>query len=126
MEAAATMGALGLAEHPLAPRLQRRLVDVECELERLRHYLDGKGRYSNKGDPRPAYTLYLDLQRSDRAELRALVDKLAEIAAASGSGGAQTVPQVNFLPVPGVKADGTTEPAYAPTGTEADDPCTRP
>lgn len=84
-EATATMAALGLLQHPLAPRLQRRLADTETEIDRLRTYIDGKGRHDNKGGIRPAYTLYLDLQKQDRAELRALVDRLAEIAGQGSS-----------------------------------------
>ncbi len=74
---------LGLAAHPLARRIGRRLTDVETEISRLRSFLDSRGRHDNAGKPKPAYVTYLELQRSDRAELRHLLDELGVMGAGS-------------------------------------------
>ena len=78
---------LGLAAHPLAKRIGRRLTDVETEIARLRSFLDSRGRHDNAGKPKPAYDRYLELQRHDRAELRHLLDELG----AMGAGGSREV-----------------------------------
>lgn len=79
VEAREALVALGLADHPLGRRIGLRLVDTETEIERLRVYIEGAGRFDRFGNLRPAFTTYLDLQQRDRVEIRALLERLSAL-----------------------------------------------
>lgn len=76
----------GLGDSPLAERLAARFGDVEAEITELRRIVTRVGRTKRTGDLSPAFERYLQLQREDRAELRAIVDRLAELRAHDGAG----------------------------------------
>jgi hypothetical protein len=86
-EALDVIESLGLADHPLARRLARRLAGVESEIGMLKRIVARVGRVKRGGDLTEPYERLLTLENQDRAELRALLDRLAEIVAKGGQGG---------------------------------------
>jgi len=80
--ARATVAECGLADSPLGERIAQRLAQVELEIVELGRVVERTGRVKRTGELTPSYEKRLALIREDRVELRALVDKLAEVLAA--------------------------------------------
>lgn len=83
--ARATVAECGLEDSPLGERIAQRLAQVEHEIDELGRVVERIGRVKRNGELCPPYEKRLTLIREDRAELRALVDKLAEVLAAQPS-----------------------------------------
>jgi hypothetical protein len=76
---------VGLEGSPLGERVAMRLAQIETEIGELQRIVDRSGRVRRDLSLSPPYERMLLLIKEDRAELRALVDKLGEIAAAQGA-----------------------------------------
>lgn len=69
----------GLGESPLGERIAVRLADVEWEIDELQRIVERVGRTRRDGSLSAPYEKKLVLIREDRAEIRALVDRLVEL-----------------------------------------------
>jgi hypothetical protein len=69
----------GIAEMALGRRLGRRLAGTEFAIARLHRHNERRRPFDKNGNPKPSFLLELQLEREDRAEMRALIDRLAEI-----------------------------------------------
>lgn len=102
-DARRTVAECGMADSPLGERIAHRLAQIEHEIGELGSVVErvgGSGRVKRDGTLSPAYEKRLSLIRDDRAELRALVDRLAEVLAAKPKEAGDIIYRAHF-------ADGT-------------------
>jgi hypothetical protein len=71
----------GIADSPIGERLARRLARGEHEIEMMSKIVDRVGRVRRAGELTAPYERLISLEREDRAEVRQLIDRLAELKA---------------------------------------------
>ncbi len=78
-EARRIVAEAGLGKSPLGERIALRLADVEAEIDELQRIVERVGRTRRDGSLCEPYKRRLALIGEDRAEIRALVDRLVEL-----------------------------------------------
>ncbi|HEX4823260.1 MAG TPA: hypothetical protein VFV19_03010 [Candidatus Polarisedimenticolaceae bacterium] len=81
----------GIAASPIGERLARRLARAEHEIETMAKIVDRTGRVRRDGSLTPTYERLVSLEKEDRAEVRQLIDRLAELKAQAAPHAAETL-----------------------------------